>query len=152
MRDHCDATRVDPRREFLGEHRAVNDVPVCASNPLFLRAVLPALQDDCARVSHLLSATLDVSDLIAVTYNLEVSSPGLDRPLRKEADFQRFVGKKAKIRTRRPIGDQRRNFSGKLVAVEAGKVRIDVGDQVCEVPIAEVEKAHLVFEFEKNAR
>ncbi len=103
--------------------------------------------DDCAKISRQLSATLDVSDLITVPYNLEVSSPGLDRPLKKETDFRRYLGKKAKIRTRRPIGDARRNFSGTLVAVDAGVVRIDVGDQVCEVPLADVEKAHLVFEF-----
>jgi ribosome maturation factor RimP len=102
--------------------------------------------DDCAEVSHSLSATLDVADVIGPAYSLEVSSPGLNRPLRKEADFARFVGQKAKIRTRHPVGESRRNFSGKLVAVEAGKVKIDVGDQVCEVPVDDVEKANLVYE------
>ena len=80
-------------------------------------------------------------------YSLEVSSPGLNRPLKKEADFLRFVGKKAKIRTRHPVGESRRNFSGTLVAVDGGKVKIDVGDQVCEVPVDDVEKANLVYEF-----
>ena len=56
------------------------------------------------------------------------------------------VGQKAKIRTKHPVGEARRNFSGTLLAVEAGKVRIDVGDQVCEVPVADVEKANLVPE------
>ncbi len=101
---------------------------------------------DCADVSHQLSATLDVADIIPVRYSLEVSSPGLDRPLRKESDFKRFVGKRAKIRTRRPVGESRRNFSGILVGVEGGKVRIDVGDQVCDVPVDSIEKANLVFE------
>jgi ribosome maturation factor RimP len=103
--------------------------------------------DDCANVSHELSAALDVSDVISPAYSLEVSSPGLNRPLKKEADFRRFVGQKARIRTRRPIGENRRNFSGRLVAVDAGKVQIDVGDQVCEVPVDDVEKANLVYEF-----
>ncbi len=103
--------------------------------------------DDCARVSRDVSPVLDVADAIPVAYDLEVSSPGLNRPLKKEADFRRFVGQKAKIRTRVPVGEARRNFNGRLVAVEAGKVQIDVGDQVCEVPIADVEKAHLVYEF-----
>ena len=103
--------------------------------------------DDCATVSRELSAVLDVADVIAQHYSLEVSSPGLNRPLKKEADFARFVGKKAKIRTRRPIGESRRNFSGTLVGVDAGKVKIDVGDQVCEVPVEDVEKANLVYEF-----
>ena len=103
--------------------------------------------DDCATVSRELSAVLDVADVITQHYSLEVSSPGLNRPLKKEADFARFVGKKAKIRTRRPIGESRRNFSGTLVGVDAGKVKIDVGDQVCEVPVEDVEKANLVYEF-----
>lgn len=103
--------------------------------------------DDCASVSRELSAVLDVDDAIPGHYSLEVSSPGLNRPLRKEADFARFVGKKAKIRTRHPVGDSRRNFSGTLVGVTQGKVKIDVGDQVCEVPVDDVEKANLVYEF-----
>jgi ribosome maturation factor RimP len=103
--------------------------------------------DDCANVSHELSTALDVADVIAPAYTLEVSSPGLNRPLRKEADFRRFIGQKAKIRTKHPIGESRRNFSGKLVAVEAGRVKIDVGDQVCEVPVDDVEKANLIYEF-----
>jgi ribosome maturation factor RimP len=105
--------------------------------------------EDCARVSHQISTTLDVEDPIGTQYSLEVSSPGLNRPLKKEADFRRFVGKKAKIRTKRPIGENRRNFSGVLVAVENGNVKIDVGDQVCDVPVVDVEKANLVFEFSK---
>ena len=103
--------------------------------------------DDCATVSRELSAVLDVDDSIPGHYSLEVSSPGLNRPLKKEADFARFVGKKAKIRTRHPVGESRRNFSGTLVAVDGGKVKIDVGDQVCEVPVDDVEKANLVYEF-----
>ena len=103
--------------------------------------------DDCATVSRELSAVLDVDDAIQGHYSLEVSSPGLNRPLKKEADFARFVGKKAKIRTRHPVGESRRNFSGTLVAVDGGKVKIDVGDQVCEVPVDDVEKANLVYEF-----
>jgi ribosome maturation factor RimP len=103
--------------------------------------------DDCAEVSRELSAVLDVDDVIPGHYSLEVSSPGLNRPLKKEADFARFVGKKAKIRTRHPVGESRRNFSGTLVEVAGGKVKIDVGDQVCEVPVDDVEKANLVYEF-----
>jgi ribosome maturation factor RimP len=78
---------------------------------------------------------------------LEVSSPGLNRPLKKESDFKRFVGQKARIRTKHPVGEARRNFAGTLVAVESGTVKIDVGDQVCEVPLDDVEKANLVYEF-----
>jgi ribosome maturation factor RimP len=116
-------------------------------------AALPASAitlDDCTQVSHQLSATLDVADLIGPAYSLEVSSPGLNRPLRKEADFRRFVGQKAKIRTRHPVGESRRNFSGVLVSVDQGTVRIDVGDQVCDVPVADVEKANLVYDFSQG--
>ena len=123
--------------------------------------------EHCADVSHLLSPTLDVSNLIPVRYHLEVSSPGLNRPLKKEADFVRFVGHKARVRTRRPIRqakgpvrdaasatavvDGRRNFAGTLLGVEEGLVRIDVGDQICQVPVTDVEKAHLVYEFKGSA-
>jgi ribosome maturation factor RimP len=107
--------------------------------------------DDCASVSRELSAVLDVADVISHAYSLEVSSPGLNRPLKKEADFERFVGQKAKIRTRHPVPNaketSRRNFSGTLVGVAGGKVKIDVGDQICEVPVDDVEKANLVYEF-----
>jgi len=102
--------------------------------------------DDCAKVSHQLSDVLDADDVLPA-YSLEVSSPGLDRPLKKEADFRRFVGKKAKIRTRQPVGGDRRNFSGTLVEVQNGKVLIDVGDKKYEVPIDVVEKANLIYEF-----
>lgn len=105
---------------------------------------------ECAEISHELGPALDATDLIQPQYNLEVSSPGLDRPLRTEAHFARFVGKKAKIKTRKPIGPDgtnRRNFAGPIVSVAQGIVKIDVGDKVCEVPVADVEKANLVYEF-----
>ena len=106
--------------------------------------------DDIALASRELSTRLDRADEMGDDpYTLEVSSPGLDRPLKKEADFRRFLGKRAKIRTRHPIGETRRNFSGTLVAVGEGKVRIDVGDRICEVPLDAVEKAHLVFDFKQ---
>lgn len=110
--------------------------------------------EDCTQVSHAMSAELDVADLIHVPYALEVSSPGLERPLLREADFRRFTGKRAKIRTRHPVGPEpapggvggRRNFSGALLGVEAGRVRIDVDGQVFEIPVEEVEKAHLQYD------
>jgi ribosome maturation factor RimP len=110
--------------------------------------------DDCARASRSLSAELDVADAIHVPFNLEVSSPGLNRPLKHEADFRRFAGRKAKIRTRSPLAGTataetpgRRNFAGTLVGAAAGKVRIDVDGSVFEIPVDDVEKANLQFEF-----
>jgi ribosome maturation factor RimP len=108
--------------------------------------------DDCASVSRELSAVLDVADLLPASYNLEVSSPGLNRPLKREADFKRFVGQNAKIRTKHPVGETRRNFAGRLVAVEAGRVRIDVGDEIFDVPVDDVEKANLVYDFSSKGR
>jgi ribosome maturation factor RimP len=108
---------------------------------------------DCARVSRAVSAELDVADPIEAHYTLEVSSPGLNRPLRAEADFQRFAGKKAKIKTRRPLepvaegAAPQRNFKGKLLGAEGGRVRIEVDGREVLIPVADVEKAHLEYEF-----
>jgi ribosome maturation factor RimP len=104
--------------------------------------------EDCAHASRNLSAELDVADPIHVPYSLEVSSPGLNRPLRAERDFLRFVGRRARIRTRHPVGESRRNFDGTLTSVEAGKVKIAVDGQEFEIPVEDVEKANLVYEFE----
>jgi ribosome maturation factor RimP len=103
--------------------------------------------DDCERFSKRLSVLLDVEDWIPFRYVLEVSSPGLDRPLLKEMDFQRFAGKNAKIRTRLPLEGQR-NFRGKILKTGQGRViiELDQGKQV-EISIAEIEKANLVAEF-----
>jgi ribosome maturation factor RimP len=102
--------------------------------------------DDCARASRALSAELDVADAIHAPYVLEVSSPGLDRPLRAERDFARFAGKNARIRTRHPVGESRRNFKGKLIGAAEGKVRIEVDGQEYEIPVDDVEKANLEIE------
>ena len=101
---------------------------------------------DCSKVSHALSDALDAADVIHVPYALEVSSPGLDRPLKRERDFARFVGRQAKVKTRRPVGDTRRNFKGKILAAEAGRVRMDVDGTAFEIPVDDVEKANLVVE------
>lgn len=105
--------------------------------------------EDCSRVSHALSAELDVADLIHVTYQLEVSSPGLDRPLRREADFRRFIGRRAKIRSRHTYGEgavPRRNFNGTLQGVVDGKVSIDVDGQIFHIPVDDIDKANLEYE------
>jgi ribosome maturation factor RimP len=110
--------------------------------------------DGCAEVSQELSTVLDVSDVVPGSdmYSLEVSSPGLDRPLRREPEFARAVGQKVKVKTKRPLGPPpgRRNFAGALLEVGNHTLKIDVGDRTCEVPIDEIEKAHLVFELTKH--
>jgi ribosome maturation factor RimP len=104
--------------------------------------------DDCASVSEAVSAMLDVEDPIDSAYNLEVSSPGLDRPLRRPADYDRFLGKRARIKTYGPVdgAENRKVFVGNLVAREEGIVRIDVDGKVYAVPLDAVAKANLVWE------
>lgn len=102
--------------------------------------------DDCERFSRRFSVLLDVEDCMPFSYVLEVSSPGLDRPLTKEADFQRFCGKNAKLRTRFPVEGQR-NFKGKIVSVNEGRVTLETGlGKQMETAVADIEKANLVVE------
>lgn len=100
---------------------------------------------DCAEISRALSAVLDVEDPIEGGYDLEVSSPGIDRPLVRLDDFARYAGFDAKIETARPI-DGRKRFSGRLDGVNAGRVRIDLGDgTVAALPYEDIREAKLVL-------
>lgn len=106
--------------------------------------------EDCQRVSRDLSALLDVEDELtaglAGGFTLEVSSPGLDRPLRGEADYRRFVGRLAKVVTGEPVGNQS-HFAGRLAGVEDGVVLIEEGRRTHRVPLALVRRARLEVEF-----
>jgi ribosome maturation factor RimP len=100
--------------------------------------------DDCAVVSRHLTRVLAVE---GIDYErLEVSSPGLDRPLRKGADFARFAGHKAEVRMRTPDATGRRRFVGVLRAAEAGRVEIELDGQTVALELADVERARLVPE------
>lgn len=99
--------------------------------------------DDCSAVSYQLSGVLDVEDPIRHPYNLEVSSPGFDRPLFRAQDFKRFAGQVAKIRLNVPQ-QGRRNFKGTLLGFDDGKVRIQVDKVVFELHIEQIERARLV--------
>jgi ribosome maturation factor RimP len=105
---------------------------------------------DCERVSQQLSVILDVEELIpGPGYILEVSSPGMDRALRKAADYERFRGRLAKITTGEPIGDAK-FFEGRLAGFADGKVRMELkGKQArtVELPLEAIRKANLVVEF-----
>ncbi len=105
--------------------------------------------DSCADVSHQVSAVLDVEEPINTEYNLEVSSPGLDRPLFKEQHYLDIVGQEAAIRLRVPV-DNRRNFKGEVIAVENGLVKIKVDGDVFELIIGNIEKGNLVPNFDKG--
>lgn len=102
--------------------------------------------EDCAEVSRDASAVLDVADLIPQHYSLEVSSPGLDRALRREADFRRFTGKNARVKLRHPAPDGQRLLRGPLDAAPDGAVAVIVDGKRIEVPFSEVDEANLVFE------
>jgi ribosome maturation factor RimP len=102
--------------------------------------------DLCANVSRDLSTALDVADLIPHAYHLEISSPGVERPLHGERDFVRFVGQKAKLKLREALGGQR-VVVGRLEGVVDGKVRVTEGSRTHEVPLSLVDSARLVFEF-----
>lgn len=100
--------------------------------------------DDCARVSNQLTRVFAVENL---DYErLEVSSPGLDRPLRKVADFARFTGETARLKLRVPR-QGKRNFTGVLQGVDAEGVRIDVDGERLTFPFADIDKARLVPKF-----
>ncbi|GAA0852982.1 ribosome maturation factor RimP [Aliiglaciecola litoralis] len=102
--------------------------------------------DNCADVSLQASAVLDVEDPINTEYNLEVSSPGMDRPLFKEAHYQQCVGEVISVRLRMPM-DDRRNFKGKLLALENGNLTMEIDGQQYVLAIANIEKGNLVPSF-----
>ncbi len=102
--------------------------------------------DDCARISRQLSVQLDVEDPIEGRYTLEVSSPGLDRPLFTDRDFARFAGRKIRLSTHVPL-DGRRNFQGRLDGIVEGSVRMTLNDgRQIVIPHDQVAKARLEVE------
>lgn len=108
--------------------------------------------EDCQRVSQDLSALLDVEEdelgepSLGQEYTLEVSSPGLDRPLRHEADYRRFAGRLAKIVTTEPIAGQSA-FAGRIAGVEDGQVVLNEGRKVHRVPLVRIKRGNLSVEF-----
>jgi ribosome maturation factor RimP len=100
--------------------------------------------DDCADASYAVSAILDVEDPIKENYSLEVSSPGIDRPLVKLENFERFVGFVAKIETKRLVNDRKR-FKGTITSVEGENIKIDVDGTEFEIPHSTISKAKLVL-------
>lgn len=106
----------------------------------------------CEAVSHQLSGVLDVEDPIAGEYNLEVSSPGLDRPLFELAHFKRFIGHRVKVRLRVARSD-RRNFTGTIAGVQDdGEVTLDMDEVSVNLPFEEMESARLVPEPERKTK
>jgi ribosome maturation factor RimP len=104
----------------------------------------PMSVDDCALISHSVSALLDVADPIAGAYQLEVSSPGIERPLVKPADFDRFIGREARIELHEPVRGRRR-FRGRLMGVLEGTLGLATATGEERLPLAGVARANLVF-------
>ena len=105
--------------------------------------------EDCERVSRDVSAALDVADNISHAYQLEVSSPGLDRPLRRERDFARFVGESARIRLNDGV-EGRRNFSGTLRSAKDGRVEIACDGRSYELPLDDIARANLIPDWDRE--
>ena|SRR3989304_4704051 len=99
---------------------------------------------DCEQISREVGAILDVEGLIGQPYSLEVSSPGLDRPLKKAEDFIRFRGKRIRVKTREPWEGQR-NFEGELKGLGEGWVKLMVGNKEVKIPYSYVVKANLKY-------
>jgi len=105
--------------------------------------------DGCAAVSRELGSQLDVADAIQSNYRLEVSSPGLNRPLTREKDFAAACGSEVQIETRQPISGRRR-FRGVLVRFEENVAAVEVDGNEVEIPFAEVSKARTVYQFSRT--
>jgi ribosome maturation factor RimP len=114
--------------------------------------------EDCQVVSRTLDTILDVEDFITPGYDLEVSSPGVDRPLRKATDFERFAGQRAHVKTYGPLegtapgSPGRKNWSGILKGIEDGKVAIEVDGVLHRIPHDQIAKANLEYDFEADLR
>jgi ribosome maturation factor RimP len=102
--------------------------------------------DDCAKVSNELGDLIDVKNFIDHSYALEISSPGLDRPLKKEKDVLKAMNKKIKLKMLTPV-EGRRNYSGYLRDFENGMLHVEIETGLVALPWSEVDKANLIYEF-----
>jgi ribosome maturation factor RimP len=104
---------------------------------------------DCTQVNRSLSAMLDVEDPLEGAYDLEVSSPGLERPLQKSADFSRFCGYRVRVQLEKDAPGRRR-FTGTLKPAEPGFIHLDVDGEAFQLALEMVEKAHLLLEIDEH--
>lgn len=102
---------------------------------------------DCQRVSRKAGVLLDVEDLVAHRYTLEVSSPGLERPLFSASDFEKYAGNEIRLTTRMKVGD-RRNFKGLLKGIRTEVIELECEGEVFQIPLENVKKANLIHRFE----
>ncbi|RPI99648.1 MAG: ribosome maturation factor RimP [Deltaproteobacteria bacterium] len=102
--------------------------------------------DDCSRVSQEVGRILDVEDFILTPYTLEVSSPGLNRVLKREKDFVKYRDRLIRVKTFDPIGN-RRQFKGRLLGFSENRIEIEVDGETFQIPLSNVAKANLEMEF-----
>lgn len=100
--------------------------------------------NDCSLVSQTVSALLDVADPIAASYMLEVTSPGIDRPLVQRGDYERFAGFEAKVKLTQPL-DGRRHFRGRLLGLDGDAVKMNLGAEAVRLPLAQIAHAKLLL-------
>lgn len=103
--------------------------------------------DDCARVSHQISGVLDVEEPVTGHYTLEVSSPGLDRPLFVPAHFERFRGHKVKLKLLRPLESGGRKLTGEILTADGQTIRLEVDGNACDVSFEQIDSARLVPQY-----
>lgn len=110
--------------------------------------------EECQSISRAAETALDVEDFIPQHYSLEVSSPGVNRPLTRPVHFQKAVGQKVKIKTYGPLGDPpRKNFSGTLAGFENDAAQVDVeGAGRFAVPLKDIAKAHIEYDFAQDLK
>jgi ribosome maturation factor RimP len=101
--------------------------------------------DDCTRVSQEVGRSLDIEDLLQNPYTLEVSSPGLTRPLKTEKDFMKYRHRLIRIKTVKPI-ENRRQFKGRLLGVSENRIEIEIDGVIFQIPLSNVAKANLEFD------
>src|SRR4030095_15727968 len=109
------------------------------------------LVKDCEKISHLLDPLLDVEDLIPGRYNLEISSPGLERPLRKFNDFKRFTGNAVRLKTKIPL-QNRSHFKGVIRKVEDETIFIEGEGTIFEIPFKEIYRARLEIDWAQELK
>ena len=102
--------------------------------------------DDCTHISQEVGRSLDVEDFIAIPYTLEVSSPGLTRPLKKEKDFMKYRNQIIKVKTINPI-ENRRQFKGKLLGISENRIEIEMDGGFFQIPLSNVAKAKLEIDW-----
>jgi ribosome maturation factor RimP len=150
IREIAERVAAEQGLEFV--HAEVGALGRSAAVRIFIDKPGGVTHEDCSMVSQHVGTILDVEDFIHSAYTLEVSSPGLERGLYKRADYERFAGHLAKLKTRQPI-DGQRNFRGRIVGVEDNTVLFaDKTSGRVTVPLEQIAKANLEIDIEAEFR